>query len=70
MRRVPVSLMRRLPMPDSETSTPENAPQPNVGTDPMRAPSNEKERRIVAPDPKKVEQAERDPGEHESAGNG
>lgn len=59
-------------MPDSDTPkpTPDDAPQPNVGTDPMRTPSNEKERKIVAPDPKKVKRAEREASEHESAGNG
>ena len=32
-----------------------------INTDPMRAPQNAEERRVVAPDPEKVAESERQP---------
>jgi hypothetical protein len=50
-------------MSDDPKETPEKGwedeGQPLINTDPMRPPQNKKERRIVAPDPLKVRDAER-----------
>ena len=49
-----------MPEPDKKPDRPdEREEQPYVGTDPMRAPQNRKERKIVAPDPDEVKKDRR-----------
>ena len=49
-------------MPDEPQETPEQAwedeEQPLINTDPMRPPQNTEERRIVAPDPDAIAEAD------------
>lgn len=52
-----LTIMTDRPRPDVP-QTPEEE-QPNVGTDPMSQPQEGRRKKIVAPDPEKVKDAER-----------